>query len=355
MIKFCRLANVTEFLARYQAWVEFQNLSSTHIPVAVASGFDDDAIHIYQRSEIDLIQADPRPTVGIDLREGLKESSALNLLPKNKHYIIFSGSRPNGQYHLDIEHTLICHDAILADMLELHLSPRSPYFYTDRLYQFDYPKSAVFVTFAGVPRNHRQTFAQWLPELGYSNFIYRMNKQDYGMCADNIDVVDFSKVPGDISQWFESSAQHTPIPHFHILGRIPDIMMNQACFNLVLESDFDYPVFYTTEKTIRPLLMGMPFVLASSPGHLGYLHQLGFKTYGDLWDESYDTITNNQQRLRAVFDLCNQLGKFDWHGNRKTLQKIGQHNRANFANLGTHFDSEFREFERIIKDYERRH
>lgn len=356
MIEFCRLANLTQFFARYRAWVAFQNLSHPHNAVAIEAN-SDTAIRVYQLSEKDLIIQDPCPVVAIDLREGLKEILLLqDYLPDDKHYIIFSGSKPGPDCRLDNDrYTMIYYDALLADMIDLHLSSQSPYFYNCRDYKFDYPKPMNFVSFAGVARGHRVEFANWLPELTQQNFIYRMNMKDYGVSADHVDIVDFSKVSGDLAQWFESTAKNTPIPHYHVLGRIPDAMMNLAYFNLVLESDFDFPVFYTTEKTARPLLLGMPFVLASGRGHLGYLHDLGFKTYGELWDESYDQESNNQVRLRKVFELCQHLEQFDWAANQQRLQEIGQHNRANFINLGSHIDREFQEFERIIKEYERRH
>jgi hypothetical protein len=131
MIKFCRLGfHVGNFFQRYQSWVQFQNLSGTHVPAAMVSGMDDNAIKIYARQDSDLIDNDPLPVVGIDLREGLKEIEvgALNNLPKNKHYIIFSGSYPNRLINIALDHTLICYESILGDMLDLHCSTKNAFF-----------------------------------------------------------------------------------------------------------------------------------------------------------------------------------------------------------------------------------
>jgi hypothetical protein len=357
MIKFCRLGfHVGNFFQRYQSWVQFQNLSGIHTPASTVSGIDDNsAIKIYARQEHELIVNDPLPVVGIDLREGLKEieTGSLNNLPKNKHYIIFSGSYPNGPVDISLDHTLICYESILGDMLDLHCSTKNAFFYTDRSYHFDYPKPMQFVTFNAVPRQHRQQFADWLPELSYQNFIFRLNQQDLGQPANDLDAVDFAQTELDLAQWFDSSAQHTPVPHLHMLGRIPNRMLDQAYFNLVLESDFNFATHYTTEKVIRPLMLGMPFVLASTPGHLLRLRDMGFKTYNSLWDESYDLETLNTQRLRQVFDLVQSLGQFDWHQYREELEQIGLHNRAHFLNLGPVFHQEFKTFETAIHQLER--
>ena len=46
-----------------------------------------------------------------------------------------------------------------------------------------------------------------------------------------------------------------------------------------------------SEKTYRPILAGMPFILwASQGGILSHLHSLGFKTFSPIINESYDDV-----------------------------------------------------------------
>jgi hypothetical protein len=356
MIKFRRLnVPLQKFFARYRAWLDFQHLCDCCDSVAIPSN-DPDAVPLYEPWEMSEILKDPSPVIAIDLREGLREFGYLEQnLSQSRHYIIFSGSRPTAEFKPNLDCTVIYYDAILHDMLDLHLWSQSAYFYSDRHYEFVYPKPLNFVTFIGTPRGYRQTLASWLPQLHYQNFIFRMDRRDYGIAADHVDIVDFSQVDQDLPQWFENRAQHTAIPHYHIIGRVPTHMLNQAYFNLVLESDFDHEFINVTEKTVRSLLLGMPFVVAGACGHLEYLRGLGFQTYQDLWDESYDQEPVAHLRLRRVFDLCDQLGQFDWAAHRAQLEMIGRHNKANFLDLGHRLGREFEEFERIIKVYESRH
>jgi hypothetical protein len=356
MVKFCRVSQpLTKFFARYKAWLEFQQLTKD-LEAAAAIETSSDAIPCYGSQEIPAICQAKQSVVALDLREGLKELGRLvSCLPQDKHYIIFSGSRSNTVFNCPINTTVIYYDAILHDLIDLHLDPQHLYFYSDRHYDFVYPKPFNFVTFIATPREYRQRFVGWLPELGYRNFIFRMDQKDYGISADHLDFVNFSQVDQHLPQWFETRAAHTPAPHYHIIGRIPTHMMNQAYFNLVLESDFEHSYLNVTEKTVRSLLLGMPFVMAGAAGHLEYLRNMGFRTYNDLWDESYDSEPQSHVRLRMVFDLCRQLGQFDWNLHRDQLEQIGKHNKANFLDLGAHVSRELQQFDRTIREYASRH
>lgn len=354
MIKFTPTSfYVHTFLQRYQIWANYQKILGPHETVASLS-HDADAVPVFHRWEISAITNHPSPWIAIDLKEGFKEFSAVNAtLPHNKHYFIFSGSMPTNSNIIAQSHTLICHEFLLAHMIDLHLNTKNEFFYSNRSYDCRQSKPLLFVAFVDNPRPHRLKFANWLDQLPFDNFVFRLNKKDFGQSADHLDIIDFTKSGSDIAQWFESTAQHIASPHLHIMARIPHEMLNQARFNLVLETDFEIvhgvSCCDTTEKTIRPLLMGMPFVLASTPGHLARLHDLGFQTYHTLWDESYDTELDPDRRLRKIFDLVRNLADFDWQAHGQSLHEIGLHNKANFFNLGQYFDKEFKLFESQIK------
>jgi len=64
---------------------------------------------------------------------------------------------------------------------------------------------------------------------------------------------------------------------------------------------------HITEKTFKPIAMGMPFVLVATAGSLEYLRSYGFKTFGHVWDESYDAIQDDHKRIAAVASLLRTL------------------------------------------------
>lgn len=73
-----------------------------------------------------------------------------------------------------------------------------------------------------------------------------------------------------------------------------------AGIEVVLETLFDDSRWHLTEKTLRPIACGRPFLLMATAGSLKYLQQYGFETFGKLIDETYDQIVNPRQRLQAV-------------------------------------------------------
>jgi hypothetical protein len=69
---------------------------------------------------------------------------------------------------------------------------------------------------------------------------------------------------------------------------------------IVLETLFDDTRWHLTEKSLRPIACGRPFILASTPGSLEYLRSYGFETFGNLINESYDCITDPVSRLQSI-------------------------------------------------------
>lgn len=65
---------------------------------------------------------------------------------------------------------------------------------------------------------------------------------------------------------------------------------------------------FFTEKAFKPLAYGHPFLLFSSAGALKLLRDLGFETFPDVFDESYDTLQSPQIRfehiLKQIHSLC---------------------------------------------------
>jgi hypothetical protein len=69
---------------------------------------------------------------------------------------------------------------------------------------------------------------------------------------------------------------------------------------VVLETLFDDTRWHLTEKTLRPIACGQPFILAATAGSLQYLQKYGFETFDGLIDESYDQIIDSKARLQAI-------------------------------------------------------
>jgi hypothetical protein len=64
---------------------------------------------------------------------------------------------------------------------------------------------------------------------------------------------------------------------------------------------------HLTEKTFKAIALEMPFVLVAPAGSLAYLCEYGFKTFEGIFDESYDTETDDIRRIEKVTDLLKHL------------------------------------------------
>jgi hypothetical protein len=108
-------------------------------------------------------------------------------------------------------------------------------------------------------------------------------------------------------------------------------------FEVVLETLFDDTRIQLTEKILRPIACGHPFVLASTPGSLQYLRDYGFKTFADIIDESYDTEQDPVTRLNLIIATMKKI--ISWTPeqqriNREKIKEITEHNKKHFFSDG---------------------
>ena len=76
--------------------------------------------------------------------------------------------------------------------------------------------------------------------------------------------------------------------------------------DIVAETWTQGDCFFPTEKTVRPMLLKKPMIVMGPKNHLAYLRQMGFRTFADFWDESYDGYEGADRYVR-VLTLINQL------------------------------------------------
>jgi hypothetical protein len=92
--------------------------------------------------------------------------------------------------------------------------------------------------------------------------------------------------------------------------------------------------YHLTEKTFKPIALGMPFILVGTQGSLKYLRSYGFKTFGHLWDESYDDESDDSKRIEKIAQVLKQLEHSDRQSIFESAQEIIEHNWNHFYNGG---------------------
>ena len=66
---------------------------------------------------------------------------------------------------------------------------------------------------------------------------------------------------------------------------------------------------FITEKSLKPMEHGLPFVMLGSPGTLAVLRALGFRSFAPAINESYDEILDGTERLRAALAEAARLAE----------------------------------------------
>ena len=93
---------------------------------------------------------------------------------------------------------------------------------------------------------------------------------------------------------------------------------------------------HITEKTFKPIAMGMPFVIVGTKGSLKYLRSYGFKTFESIWDESYDDAEDDV-RITRISSLLRSLDELPVSSKRDLFEMakpIIEHNWNHFYNGG---------------------
>ena len=128
-------------------------------------------------------------------------------------------------------------------------------------------------------------------------------------------------VNSTVDDYFDPSTDFLPIEKYY-----KDIFCA-----VITESRFAQPTANYSEKVQQPMWYRKPFILMAPPGTLKYLHEHGYKTFSDFWDESYDSCTNHEERLYKIFDVIEYIESKSIEELKdiyKEMESILSHNRT---------------------------
>jgi len=122
---------------------------------------------------------------------------------------------------------------------------------------------------------------------------------------------------------------------FNVVRRYhPQYIYDLSYFSLVNENlnktDVDH--FYISEKTLYPVLVGHPTLIIGNQWHHEYMADLGFLIYDELFDYSFDQISNDLERIDAVVNQASIFSPEEYVTNIDTVVKKIEHNKYNLTN-----------------------
>jgi hypothetical protein len=113
---------------------------------------------------------------------------------------------------------------------------------------------------------------------------------------------------------------------------------DQFAIEIVCETYTMGNTFFPTEKTIRPITAAKPMLVYGPQYFLARLRTMGFQTYHDLWDESYD-LCQGAERWQAMQKVMQSISGKTPDELQQLLAKahaIAQHNRQRLHDIATH-------------------
>ena len=112
----------------------------------------------------------------------------------------------------------------------------------------------------------------------------------------------------------------------------------QFAIEIVCETYTMGNTFFPTEKTIRPIMACKPVLVYGPQYFLARLRTMGFQTYHDLWDESYDLYQGSQRwhMIQKVMQFISEKTPDEQHQLLAKAHAIAQHNRQRLHNIATH-------------------
>jgi hypothetical protein len=151
-------------------------------------------------------------------------------------------------------------------------------------------------------------FFRWAPE----------QIKDFAAIADQLPILLLTENDRYTLNGTDSTEFIIPLLDFY-----PDIFVD-----IVAETFTSGDSFYPTEKTFRPMLLKKPFIIMGPVNHLIYLRQMGFKTFGDFWNEDYDGVSRRSryQQIVSVIDFIASKSKDELYDMYQRMQPILDHN-----------------------------
>jgi hypothetical protein len=151
----------------------------------------------------------------------------------------------------------------------------------------------------------QQMSSDFVSELGFNT------NKEFGKLVDSYAKTEMTKrVPLILDQTVKQVDKNDrPVSVNHIENSYFNIITESYMYNKSLPQSHK-TIFEMSEKTYKALIC-QPFIHLGSYGVLEYMKSMGYKTFPELFDESYDGIINHTDRLLAVVNSVEKACKID--------------------------------------------
>jgi len=131
---------------------------------------------------------------------------------------------------------------------------------------------------------------------------------------------------------------------------VPVNIYNQTAYSIVTETNFMNSYTFYTEKTVKPILAERLFVAFSGQHYIRNLHNLGFRTFDNVIDESYDEEPDQQRRYTMAYEQVRYLMSQSQDQIVEEIRSITGYNKRHMMTTDWYGDFT-REFQSAVLDH----
>lgn len=206
-----------------------------------------------------------------------------------------------------------------------------------------FPRQREFTFLSRVHKWSRATTAAYLHREGiFNNSYWSYGNVDIGD-QYNDNPIQIHAFPGleEYMQNFLTNGPYrcdelNPTEHNSHWMFVPEHFNNSYC-HLVLETFFDADGSrgcFISEKVFKPMRHGQPFVVFGTPHTLATLRRLGYRTFDQQIDNSYDTVEDNTERFKLCVEAVKKIKNQDMHAWYQRCLPDIRYNRQRFIDSG---------------------
>lgn len=108
---------------------------------------------------------------------------------------------------------------------------------------------------------------------------------------------------------FKNLNEQIDIAERSVVSAYDNSPVQRGLLYVALETTVMYPEVFLSGISFKGIVKKRPFVILGVPGTIRYLQQLGFKTFNEFWDESYDQINDFESRVEAILDIVQHISE----------------------------------------------
>jgi hypothetical protein len=187
-----------------------------------------------------------------------------------------------------------------------------------------------YISMAASQPEANRTFKTNAEYLIYRHNTYEITKDDIVECESLLPLVldntDFNNYPMETTL--------TPVEKFY----------KNSLINIVNETYFFNNIIHITEKTYKPIAFLQPFILLGAAGSLQHIRNMGFKTFDNFWDESYDTEIDDITRFNKIINIVEQISNWSDEEKIKFSYSVKEILEYNLNQLNTMSNNEIDTF-----------